>query len=328
MRRALPYLVILGVGTALAVLPLLSANGTLINTLIVALIVTLAAQGWNVLGGFGGQVSFGHAAFFGVGAYGIALCQVRLGLSPYLGFVTAVACAALIGLVIGALSFRSGLRGSYFALVTLAFAEVFRILANASPATGGAAGTLIPLKVSPENFQFADRIVFFWIILAAVVAVLAGTQWLAASRLGAYLVAVRENEDAAQALGVDSLAVKLKAITLSAAITGMAGAFYAQYFLFIDAGIAFGPWISIEALLAPIIGGIGTVFGPLLGAFILHALGEVAKSLAGRTLGLDLALYGVLLILVVAFARDGIVGVLMRLFRGSPRTGTSVRRPA
>ena len=326
--RALPYLVIIGVGLALAALPLLRTNGALLNTLVVVLIITLAAQGWNVLGGFGGQVSFGHAAFFGTGAYTSALLQTKLGVSPYFCFVAAIALASIVGLIIGALSFRSGLRGSYFALVTLAFAEVFRIIANASALTGGAAGTLIPLKVSPDNFQFADRRVFFWIILGAVILVLAGTQWLTGSRFGAYLAAVRENEAAAEALGVDSLAVKLKAITLSAAITGMAGAFYAQYFLFVDASIAFGPWISVEALLAPIIGGLGTVFGPLLGAFILHALGEVAKSFAGQSLGLDLALYGVLLILVVAFARDGIAGLLKRLLQGFARVGHAKRTPA
>ena len=132
------------------------------------------------------------------------------------------------------------------------------------------------------------------------------------SRFGAYLVAVRENEDAAQALGVDATLVKLGAMTISAAITAAGGCFYAQYFLFIDAGIAYGPWISVEALLAPIIGGIGTVFGPLLGALVVKTLGELTKLVTGDAPGLDLVIYGSVLILVVAFAPRGIAGILRR----------------
>jgi branched-chain amino acid transport system permease protein len=135
------------------------------------------------------------------------------------------------------------------------------------------------------------------------------------SRFGAYLVAVRENEDAAKALGVDATKVKLVAMTISAALTAAAGGFYAQYYLFIDAGIAYGPWISIEALLAPIIGGIGTVFGPLLGALVVKTLGEVAKLVTGGAPGLDLVIYGGVLILVVAFAPQGIAGIFNGLHR-------------
>lgn len=304
------YGIILAVAACASLAPLFVGSNVALNAMITALIIALAAQGWNVLGGFGGQFSFGHAAFFGAGAYAVALLQTKFSINPWLAFAMAVAFAGFVGLAIGYLSFRSGLRGSYFALVTLAFAEVFRIVANASPLTGGAAGTLIPLRISTANFQFSDRAVFFDLLLAAIVASLCVTQWLKLSRFGAYLIAVRENENAAQALGVDVLVVKLKAITLSAAMTGAAGAFYAQYFLFIDASIAFGPWISVEALLAPIIGGLGTVFGPLLGAVILHFLGEVAKSIGGRIPGLDLALYGALLILVIAFARNGLMGMI------------------
>jgi branched-chain amino acid transport system permease protein len=134
-------------------------------------------------------------------------------------------------------------------------------------------------------------------------------------RLGAYLVAVRENETAARALGVDAFAVKMQAILISAALTALAGALYAQYFLFVDASIAFGPWISIEALMGPIVGGLGTVFGPLVGALALHFLGEFARGVAGRIPGVDLALFGVLLILVIAVARDGLRGVALALAR-------------
>ena len=304
------YGLIFTVASCASMLPLFVGTNIALNAMITTLIIALAAQGWNILGGFGGQFSFGHAAFFGAGAYTVALLQTRFSTNPWLAFILAVAFAGLIGLIIGYLSFRSGLRGSYFALVTLAFAEVFRIVANASPWTGGAAGTLIPLHLSVANFQFANRVVFFELILIAVAASLCITQWLKLSRFGAFLIAVRENEGAAQALGVDVLNVKLKAITLSAAMTGAAGAFYAQYFLFIDASIAFGSWISVEALLAPIVGGLGTVFGPLLGAVILHFLGEIAKMVGGRIPGLDLGLYGALLILVIAFAKEGVMGMV------------------
>jgi branched-chain amino acid transport system permease protein len=129
------------------------------------------------------------------------------------------------------------------------------------------------------------------------------------TRFGAYLAAVRENEDAAKALGVDTTRIKLAAMTISAAITAAGGCFYAQYFLFIDSGIAYGPWISVEALLAPIIGGIGTVFGPLLGALVVKSLGELTKLVTADAPGLDLAIYGCVLIMVVAFAPGGLVTV-------------------
>jgi branched-chain amino acid transport system permease protein len=299
----------------LALLPMLVQSNTFINALVTAMIIALAAQGWNLLAGYGGQFSFGHAAFFGAGAYGNAILQTRYGINAYAAVMAATAIGAAVGAAIGYLSFRSGLRGSYFALVTLAFAEVFRIIANAAPVTGGAAGTLIKLQVSAANFQFASRVIYFWIVLALVVAAMFLTRGIERRRFGAYLVAVRENENAAAALGVDTLDTKLKAITLSAAMTALAGAFYVQYFLFVDASLAFGTWISIEALLAPIVGGLGTVFGPLLGALALHFLGELTKSIAGRVPGVDLALFGVLLVLIIAFARDGLQGLLTRVSR-------------
>ena len=217
--------------------------------------------------------------------------------------------------MIGALSFRSGLKGSYFALVTLAFAEVLRIVASVAPITGAGVGTLIKLDLRPEAFQFQSRAPFYWIMLGLVGVSLILIRMIEDSRFGAYLVAVRENEDAARALGVDATMVKLGAMTISAAITAAGGCFYAQYFLFIDAGIAYGPWISIEALLAPIIGGIGTVFGPLLGALVVKTLGELTKLVTGGAPGLDLVIYGSVLIVVVAFAPRGIAGIFVDLRR-------------
>ena len=306
------YASIAAVVALLACVPLLTASNVALNFMVVALLIALVGQGWNVLGGYGGQYSFGHAAFFGTGAYVTAILQVHYGLNAWLGLVIGIAAGALIGAITGALSFRSGLRGSYFALVTLAFAEVLRIVASVAPITGAGVGTLIKLDLRWETFQFQSRAPFYWIILAFVAASLVLVKLMEGSRFGAYLVAVRENEDAAKAVGIDVLRVKLAAMTLSAAITAAGGCFYAQYFLFLDAGIAYGPWISVEALLAPIIGGIGTVYGPLLGALVVKTLGEVTKLATGDAPGLDLVIYGCVLILVVAFAPQGIAGLLRR----------------
>ena len=308
---SLPHIVL--VVAVLATVPLLTVSTVVLNFLVVALLITLVGQGWNVLAGYGGQYSFGHAAFFGTGAYVTAIVQMRYGVNAWIAFVLGIAGGALVGAAIGALAFRSGLKGSYFALVTLAFAEVLRILASVAPITGAGVGILIALDLRPQAFQFQSRVPFYWIVLALVAIALLIVRLIERSRFGAWLVAVRENEDAARAVGVDTARVKIAAMTISAAITAAGGGFYAQYFLFIDSGIAYGPWISIEALLAPIVGGIGTVFGPLLGALVVKTLGEIAKLVTGGAPGLDLVIYGSVLILVVAFAPQGIAGLLTQL---------------
>ena len=308
---SLPHIVL--VVAVLATVPLLTVSTVVLNFLVVALLIALVGQGWNVLAGYGGQYSFGHAAFFGTGAYVTAILQMRYGLNAWIAFALGIAGGASVGTAIGALAFRSGLKGSYFALVTLAFAEVLRILASVAPITGAGVGILIALDLRPQAFQFQSRAPFYWIVLALVAITLLIVRLIERSRFGAWLVAVRENEDAARAVGVDTARVKIAAMTISAAITAAGGGFYAQYFLFIDSGIAYGPWISIEALLAPIVGGIGTMFGPLLGALVVKTLGELTKLLTGDAPGLDLVIYGSVLILVVAFAPRGIAGALSDL---------------
>lgn len=297
----------------LALVPFLTQSNVVLNFLVVALLIALVGQGWNVLGGYGGQYSFGHAAFFGTGAYAAAILQVRYGVNAWAAFAFGIAAGALVGAVIGFLTFRSGLKGSYFALVTLAFAEVLRIVASVAPITGAGVGTLIKLDLRAAAFQFQSRAVFYWIILALVALSLVIVRAIQHSRFGAQLAAVRESEDAARALGVDAMRVKLGAMIVSAAMTAAGGGFYAQYFLFLDAGIAYGPWISVEALLAPIIGGVGTLFGPLLGALVIKSLGEIAKHVTGDAPGLDLVIYGAVLVLVVGFAPRGIAGVIARI---------------
>jgi branched-chain amino acid transport system permease protein len=301
---------ILVVTTLLALVPLVTTSNVVLNFLVTALMIALVGQGWNLLGGYGGQYSFGHAAFFGTGAYATAILQLRYGVNAWIAFGFAIAAGALVGAIIGALSFRSGLKGSYFALVTLAFAEVLRIIASVAPVTGAGVGLLVKLDLRPAAFQFQSRLPFYLIALVLVAVAMIVVRLIEDSRFGAYLVAVRENEEAAKALGVNVIEVKLIAMTISAAITAAGGGFYAQYFLFVDSGIAYGPWISIEALLAPIIGGVGTVFGPLLGALVVKILGEVAKLATGDAPGLDLVIYGGVLVLVVAFAPRGIAGLV------------------
>ena len=319
------YRSILVVAVVLAVLPLFVQSNFVMNFLVMTLMFAFLGQGWNVLGGYAGQFSFGHAVFFGTGAYVTAIAQVEFGLNAWVGMVLGVAGGAAVGAFIGFLSFRYGLRGSYFALVTLAFAEVFRILANSATITGGGAGILIPLDVGVENFQFESRAGFYPVIATLVVLGLVITRALETSRFGAYLIAIRENEDSARALGVDVFRYKMGAIVLSGAMTGTAGVFYAQSFLYLDAGLAYGPWVSIEALLIPIIGGLGTVFGPLLGAFALHGLAEAAHMATGDQPGLHLVLYGVVLILMIRFLPQGLVG-LGRRGSGSPPTQFRRRR--
>jgi branched-chain amino acid transport system permease protein len=231
----------------------------------------------------------------------------------------AAVAGALVALVIGYLSFRYGLRGSYFALITLAFAEVLRILANSMEFTGGGVGLYVPLKIGVANLQFTGKAGYYYVALAfAALSLLVG--WaLERSRLGAQMMAIRENEDAAKALGVDTFACKLRAIVISGALTGVGGAFYTHYYLYIDPGIAYGPGVSVEILLVPIIGGLGTVFGPLLGSAVLHSAAELARRLMGDAPGLSLIFYGVLLVVMVRFMPDGLMGLLRRIPRRAER---------
>lgn len=313
------------VAAVLGAVPLLVHSNVVLNFLVVALMIALAGQGWNILGGYGGQYSFGHAAFFGTGAYVTAVLQVRYGVNAWLAFACGIAAGAAVGAVVGGLTFRSGLRGSYFALVTLAFAEVLRILASVAPITGAGVGTLIKLDLRAQALQFQSRAVFYWVILALVTLALLITRLIERSRFGAWLTAVRENEDAAMALGVDATTVKLAAMVISGAITAAAGCFYAQYFLFVDSGIAYGTWISIEALLTPIIGGVGTVFGPLLGALVVRALGEAAQAVTGDAPGHDLVVYGCVLVIVIWFTPRGLIGGISELRGRFRRLGAPMR---
>jgi branched-chain amino acid transport system permease protein len=295
------------VGVALALQ--VSTSGVALNFIMMALYAALLAQAWNILGGFGGQFSFGHALFFGTGAYVQAIAQVQAGLNPWLALPLAIAASGAVGLFVGSLSFRYGLKGSYFALVTLAFAEVFRILATSVPFTGAGVGLMVPLREGFTNMQFDSRRGYALLILFFVVLALMVTCWLKHSRFGAYLQAVRDNEDAAQAAGVNPFAAKLGAIVLSGGFMGAAGAFYVQVFQYIDPGIAYGAHTSVEALVGAIVGGLGTLWGPVIGALVLHLLADVTRNLFGQLPGINMVIYGTVLVMMVMFAPRGLGGV-------------------
>lgn len=283
--------------------------GSWLTFIALALYAALLAQAWNLLGGYGGQFSFGHALFFGTGAYVQSIAQLQGGVNAWAALVLAVAAAGAVGAAVGALSFRYGLKGSYFALVTLAFAEVFRIVAVTVGFTGGGVGLMLPLNESATNLQFGTRRGYVLLALALLVLALLATAWLRHSRFGAWLQAVRDNEDAARAVGVNPLRVKLGAITLSGALMGAGGAFYVQMFQYIDPAIAYGPASSVEALVAAIVGGMGTLWGPVLGAVVLHALADVTRNLFGALPGLNMVIYGAVLVLIVMFLPRGLAGM-------------------
>lgn len=293
------------------VFPFVFSSSFAVNFGVMALFYAFIGQSWNIAGGYAGQLSFGHVVFFGAGAYASTILQMRFGFSPWFGLPASALAGALVGWVIAFLSFRAGLKGSYFALITLAFAEVLRIVANSVEITGGGLGMLIPAKRSAANFQFPERIGFYYLILALTVASIAVAVWLKHSRFGAQLAAIRENEDAARALGIDVYTEKVKVMILSGAMCGVGGCFFAQYFLYIDPIIVFGVDKSVEMLLVSMIGGAGTVYGPLIGAVLLAGISDATRALTDVQ-GLSLVLYGTLLVVIIAFLPNGLIDLFQR----------------
>jgi branched-chain amino acid transport system permease protein len=271
-------------------------------------------QAWNVLGGYAGQLSAGHAAFVGVGGYATTLLSMHWGLSPWIGMVIGGLLAAALGAVIGGLGFRFGLRGFYFVLLTVAFAEVCRIITLNTEAMGGALGLYITFTGNPWQLQFQDNRAYYYLALALMLFATGVVAVVERSRLGAYLVAIREDEDAAEALGVDTFRYKLCAIVLSAFMTGLGGAFYANYLFSLQPNAVFGIPLSVDIIIRPVIGGAGTLLGPLLGSFILSPLAEIARIYFSRPgwSGIHLVVYGVLLIGTVLFLPQGAYPQLRR----------------
>jgi branched-chain amino acid transport system permease protein len=268
---------------------------------------------WNILGGYAGQLSLGHAAFFGIGAYTSSLLFMQWHLTPWLGMWIGALLATIFALFMGSLSFRFGLRGFYFVLVTWAFAELLRLITLSLDILGGPTGIYISAQTSPWQFQFSGRRPYYYIILGLTTLLLIISHKLEASKLGFYFKAIRENELAAEGSGVATARYKLLALAISAFMTALGGTFYAQYLKYIDPETTLGVSLSIEIMIRAMIGGSGTLFGPLIGSFILTPLSELSRTYftKGGLEGLPLVIYGVVLIFIVLFLPQGIATWIM-----------------
>jgi len=264
-------------------------------------------QSWNIVGGYAGQLSAGHAVFVGVGGYTATMLSIELGLTPWVGMLIGGVLAALLGAIIGYLGFRFGLRGFYFVLLTVAFAEICRVAVSNIDALGGPLGLYITFTGDPRQFQFQDGRAYYYIALALLL-IATGTAWaIERRRFGVYLAAIREDESAAQALGVNALKYKMLAMVVSSFLTGLGGTFYAFYLFSLQPNTLFGIPLSVEIIIRPIVGGAGTLLGPILGSFILTPLAEISRLYLGQGghHGAHLIAYGVLLIAVVLFLPEG-----------------------
>lgn len=309
------------VGAALVALPL-ALNPYLVSIAILVLFYAYLGQCWNIVGGYAGQFSFGHAAFFGLGAYTSTALLVKAGINPWLGMAAGGAVAAVVASFMGVVCFRYKLRGPFFALTTLAFAESFRVAFVNWKEMGGSVGLLVPIKHnSLLLFQFSDRWPYYYIILAMLVAVSMFVSVMARCKFGYYLQAIREDESAAGTLGVNCERYKLLAVALSAFLTALGGTFYAQYLFYIDPTLVFGVQVSVDMILRPLLGGMGTVWGPILGSVALTPLSEVTRSLLRGFAGADLMLYGAILVAAIIYLPHGLAGLWRARRRSSAIAG-------
>jgi branched-chain amino acid transport system permease protein len=309
---------------ALAVLVALPAVLTsyLVTVFILIFFHAYLGQAWNILGGYAGQLSAGHAAFVGVGAYTSAVLFLEAGITPWIGMFVGGGLAGLLGSAIGYLGFRFGLRGFYFVLLTVAFAEICRIVALNTDAVGGALGLYITFTGNPREFQFQDNRAYYYIALALMLLASGAAALIERLRFGTYLRAIREDENASEALGVNTLKYKMLAMAVSSFLTGLGGSFYAFYLFSLQPNAVFGIPLSVEILIRPIVGGAGTVLGPILGSFILSPLAELSRwyFATGGWAGMHLIAYGLLLIAVVLFLPQGAYPALRRwVVRTEPR---------
>ena len=310
MARHALAIVVFG-GSALA--PLVVRDGFLLDSLVLILLWGAVSGAWNVAGGYAGQASLGHSAFFGIGAYSTALIATRLNGSPWIAMVVGAAVATLAGLVIGYLSNR--LKGPYFGLATIAFSQVLLIVASRWRAfTAGSEGVPVPFRPGLWTLGFASKVTWVYIMLALALGIYAVQIYLERSRLGYRLAGVREDEDAAQALGIPGRRLKVLAIAVSAALTSACGTLWAQYVGFVDPFYVFSVDLSVRFALNTIIGGIGTAMGPFVGSMLITSLETSLRAtfsdVRGGLVGIYLIIYGGLLIIVVRFIPQGLVGWL------------------
>ena len=286
------------------------------HVLVMIFIYGLMAQGWNVLAGYCGQISLGQAVFFGIGAYSSAFLYAHWQITPWVGMLVGVALAVLVALGIGLPTFR--LRGHYFAIATLVIGEIAQTLFINWEFVGGATGVWVPIERESPWFtlQFHDnKLPNYYLGLGFLAAACIVVAWIERSKLGLYFRAIRDDPDAARSLGVDITRYKLVAITISAAFTAIAGAQFAQYVLVIDPETVFPLLLSILVVLMTMLGGIGTLWGPIIGVSVLFPLSELTRIWFGGTGGAeDLMIYGALIVIISVAYPGGLINLLRRLF--------------
>lgn len=299
--------------TVLALLPLYVDNPYLIDIFISIFLYAYLGIAWNIVGGYCGQISLGHAAYFGLGAYVSSTLFTKFGVSPWIGMVIAAVLVGLIAVLLGYPSLR--MRGPYFVFFTIAFAEFIRIAFSNWRWVGASMGIIIPFKGSWFSFTFIDKINYYYIALALMIIGLLVSYLIVRSRTGRYFLAIREDETMAEALGINTAAYKTIAFMISASLMAAGGTFYAQYTLYIDPDSTMSLSISLLALLIPVVGGAGTLTGPVLGATVLIPLWEYSRAvLGGRLTGISLMTIGLITMIVVISLPQGFIG-LLRLFR-------------
>lgn len=300
----------------LIVLPLVVTSHFAIDICIRILLFAFIGVAWNLMGGYAKQLSLGHAAYFGLGAYTSTIMQIKFGISPWIGMLAGGVVAMLASLPIGAVCFR--LRGPYFAIATIATAQVLMLLfLKFRDFAWGAEGTTIPnLGNAPLMMQFEAKAPYYYIALAMLALGLAITYRIERSWMGFYLVAIGEDEDAAEAVGVNAPQVKRNIYMISAFLTALAGTFYVQYIYFIDPNTAFNFNISVEAALVSIVGGIGTLWGPVIGTVLLEVTSALLQSWLGSGLGgVQLTVYSLILISVILWRPTGLLGVFTDAYK-------------
>lgn len=296
-----------------ALLPLVLSD-YLVHIGVLVLMYAYLATAWNILGGYAGQHSLGHALFLGIGAYTSTYLFSEFGITPWLSMWLGMALAGVAGWAVGDICFRFGLKGSYFALVTIALAEAAVYLVTSSDALGGNEGLAVTwVGNRPDLMQFADKRAYYYLILVMTAGIISLSAWIAQRRFGYQLVAVRENEDAAEALGIDTLGIKVRASIISAVLTALGGVFFAQYFTYVNPRAVFGEGPSVQILLFAIIGGLGTVWGPALGALVLAPIAEFSRAAFSDIFsGANLLIYGIVLVVVMLFFPKGLIGLMER----------------
>ncbi|MFG1317475.1 branched-chain amino acid ABC transporter permease [Xanthobacter autotrophicus] len=312
---------------AAAVLPLVvDPRGHLLRVAAMVLLFAAMAQSWNIVGGLANQISLGHAAFFGLGAYTSTLLFLKLGVSPWIGMFAGAVVAGAAAALLSIPTFR--LKGHYFALATLAFAEVMRVIANSwAGLTGGPVGLSIPfMGTQPAYFAFRAVSSYYWAILGLLVFVCIVFQLLARGAIGYRLRAVRENENAAEVAGVDTFRVKLTASIISAGLTAMCGTVFAQFTFFFDPDSIFSlAGISVRMAMIAIVGGLGTLGGPIIGALFLIPLEEVANAyLSSKAAGLSQLVFGLILIAAILIQPRGIMAFWPKKRRAARAARSSV----